>query len=126
MTIGVPPLSAPMHIDAEDNAAYFDQPMVNWLSALYLCIYAWKKSYTGTLSKTWGLIGAHAEDSQTVTIDGAQAGDVVLVQPSAKTTGIIETGVVTSVDTVTVYAQNTTGAGITPGAKTYRVIVLQQ
>lgn len=125
MSIGVPPLNSALSV--EDNMARFDQPWANWFSALFLCIFGWRKSYTTTLSKTWGLIAAHAEDSQTVTVTGAQAGDLVLVQPATKTAGIVDNlGVVTAANTVTVYAQNTTGAGVTPGAKTYRLVVLQQ
>lgn len=127
MSIGVPPLSSQVPLNAGGDAAFFDQPWANWFSALFLCIFAWKKSYTVTLAKTWGLIAGGAEATQTVTVDGARTGDVVLVQPATKTTGIVDNlGVVTASNTVTVYAQNTTTGNITPGAKTYRIVVLQQ
>jgi len=124
MTIGVPPLSSALPVAAERAA--FTQPWANWLNAVFLSLFGWRKSYTGTLSKTWGLIGAGAEASQTVSILGAQTGDSVHVQPATKTTGIIEVGVVTAVDTVTVYAMNTSAGGITPGAKLYRIVLWQQ
>lgn len=104
----------------------FAKPWGNWFTQVFLSIFGWQKSYTGTLSKTWGLIAAGAEASQTTTVTGARASDSVHVQPATKTAGIAEVGVVTANDTVTIYAMNTTSAGITPGAKTYRILVWQQ
>lgn len=124
MSIGVPPLSSPLPVN--DEQAMFAKPWGNWFTQVFLSIFGWQKSYTGTLSKTWGLIGAGAEASQTATVTGARSGDSVHVQPVTKTAGIAEVGVVTANDTVTVYAMNTTAAGLTPGAKTYRILVWQQ
>lgn len=125
MSIGLPPLSSMLPVVGDE--AQWPSPWANWISALFACIAGWKKSYTGRLSKTWGLIAAASEDTATLTVAGARSGDVVLVQPTAKTAGIVDNiGVVTANNTVTVYAQNTTAAGITPGAKVYRVLVFQQ
>lgn len=116
----------PLHAD-KSGKVNWPASWASFFTEVFMCIFGWKRSYTGTLSKTWALIGAASEASQTVTITGARTGDVVIVQPATKTTGIVDTiGVVTADDTVTVFAQNTTAGGITPGAKTYRVICLQQ
>jgi len=117
MSINNPPL----------RSEWGQRPWAAWFTQVLSALLGWKKSYTASLSKTWGAIANHAEDSQTVTVTGARSGDVVVVSPATKTTGIVDNiGVVTASDTVTVYAQNTTGGSITPGAKTYRVIVFQQ
>lgn len=101
-----------------------------WLEffrSIFYALFGWKRTFTTTLAKTWGLIASDAEASQTVTVMGARTGDAVLVTPGARTAGIVDNiGIVTANDTVTVYAQNPTGGGITPGAKTYRIIVFQQ
>lgn len=109
-----------------DEEATWTRNWATWFTEVWRALMGWKTSYYGTLSKTWGSISAHSEDSQTVTITGVRSGDNAIVTPATKTTGIVEVGVVTATDTVTVYAQNTTGGSITPGAKTYKVIVLQQ
>lgn len=125
MSIGVPPLNSAFAV--KDNLAIWSAPWGNWMSALFSCIFGWRKSYTGTLAKTWGAISGAAEASATTSITGVRTGDAVIVQPSAKTTGIIDNiGVVTADDIVTIFAQNTTAAGITPGVKTYRILVFQQ
>ena len=123
--IGTPPLKS--SLPAETGLAVWTQPWASWLTALSQAIFGWSKTYTGTLSKTWASIAAHDEASQTVTITGVRSGDLVIVSPATKTTGIVDNiGIVTASDTVTVYAQNTTGGAIVPGAKTYRIICFQQ
>lgn len=97
-----------------------------WFTEIWRCLMGWKTSYYGTMAKTWGLIAGGAEATQTVTITGSRVGDNVLITPATKTAGIIESGVVTASNTVTVYAQNTTTGNITPGAKTYKIIIYQQ
>lgn len=87
----------------------------------------WNLSLTGTKTHDFGLIAAHTEASTTVTVSGARTYDTptVLVAPSANTAGIHFKGVVTADDTVTLYALNTTAAGIDPASTTFRVVVLQ-
>ena len=122
MPINNPPIRDLAGDDAEWTSAW-----AIWFVQVFSAIFGWRKTYTATLSKTWGAISNHSEDSQTVTVTGARSGDAVLVTPATKTTGIVDNiGVVTASNVVTVYAQNTTGGSVTPGAKTYRVIVFQQ
>ena len=125
MSIGTPPLKS--SLPAGKEVAVWTQPWAAWFTALSQSVFGWGKTYTATLSKTWASIAAHDEASQTVTITGVRSGDLVIVTPATKTTGIVDNiGVVTASDTVTVYAQNTTGSPIVPGAKTYRIICFQQ
>ena len=125
MSIGIPPIKSNLHAGKE--LAVWPQPWASWFTSLWQAIFGWNKTYTGTLSKTWAYIAAHDEATQTVTITGARSGDLVIISPATKTTGVVDNiGVVTASDTVTVYAQNTTGGAVVPGAKTYRIICFQQ
>lgn len=125
MTIGVPPVKSNLVVSNDVTA--WSQPWTSWFSQVFQSLFGWTRTFTGTLSKTWGSIPAHDEATQTVTVVGVRSGDVVTVSPATKTVGVVDNiGVVTAVDTVTVYAQNTTGGAIVPGAKTYRIIVFQQ
>lgn len=125
MSISTPPIKS--NLPAGKELAVWTQPWASWFTSLWQSVFGWKKTYTGTLSKTWASIAAYSEASQTVTITGARSGDAVVVTPATKTTGIVDNqAVVTASDTVTVYAQNTTSGAVVPGAKTYRLVVFQQ
>lgn len=99
----------------------------NWFNAVMRALFAWNVSYTGTKTHDFGNINAHTESSTTVTVTGARADDVptVMVTPSVNTAGIAYKGVVTADDVVTLYALNTTAAGIDPAETSFRVTVLQ-
>lgn len=108
------------------QVATWTRAWATWFTEVWQALMGWRASYYGTLTKDWGTINAHTESSETLTVSGALAGDNVIVTPAAKTTGIVETAVVTATDTVTVYAQNATAANVVVGSKTYKVIVFQQ
>lgn len=103
------------------------QPWLEYFQSIVAALFGWKRSYTATLAKTWGLINSDSEASQVVTVTGARVGDAVIVTPQTRTVGIIDNiGIVTANDQVTVFAVNSTAGNITPGAKNYRIVVLQQ
>lgn len=87
----------------------------------------WNVSLTATKTHDFGNIAAHTESSTTVTVTGARTLNTpsVFVTPSGNTAGIQYKGVVTADDTVTIYALNTTAAGIDPASTVFRVTVLQ-
>jgi len=97
---------------------------VTWFTQVLSALQGWRKTFTGSLTYDFGAIDPN--DSTTVTVTGARVGDAVLVTPSLNTAGIVEKGVVTDVDEVTIYAMNATGGSVNPAEKTYRVIVFQQ
>ena len=98
----------------------------NWFSAVMRAL-VWNLSLTGTKTHDFGSINAHTESSTTVTVTGARTDGTptVTVTPSLNTAGISYKGVVTADNTVTIYALNTTGAGIDPASTVFRVLVLQ-
>ena len=79
---------------------------------------------TGSKPFTWSLIADGNEEATTVTVEGASAGDYVLVSNSTDVADCVIDGQVTANGTVTVVAANNTGGNITIGASTIRVMVL--
>lgn len=81
-----------------------------------------------TGSATWdiGSLGTLANGSTTLTVTGAATGDLVVVSPAMPSAGVIVSGDVTSADTVTLRAHNTTGGTIDPASTTFRVKVIRQ
>lgn len=78
---------------------------------------------TGTASVNFDSIDDGKTGSKTFTLTGAKAGDVVIINPPALTTGLAFAGAaVTGNDTVTVYAVNTSGAPIDEAAATFRYL----
>lgn len=113
-------------LPAGNNKAVWTRNWATWFTEVWRALMGWKTSYYGTLTNDWGTVNAHSEGSKTVTITGTRTGDNVVVNSTAKTTGVVEVAVATATDTVTVYAQNTTGGNISVGSKTYKIVVLQQ
>lgn len=78
---------------------------------------------TGTLSLNPASINNGASGTVTGTITGAAAGDVVIVNPPALTSGLAFAGAaITAADTVTVYLTNASGAPINEGAGDYTYV----
>ena len=107
--------------------ARWTQTWAAWFGSVAKCLFAWNVSLTGTKTHDFGSINAHTEASTTVTVTGARTDDTptVLVGVSAQTAGIVYKGAVTADNTVTLYALNTTAAGIDPDSTVFRVTVLQ-
>lgn len=97
----------------------------NWFQQLFNALAGWNKSLSKSADIDFGSIGAASEASSPITVTGARSGSVVSVTPLANTAGIFYTGVVTSDDTVTLYAKNFTAGPINPASTTFRIIVLQ-
>jgi hypothetical protein len=90
-------------------------------------IAAQRTVYSATQSITWGTIGTLAASTQSVNVAGAAVGDKVVVgYPAAGLNdGLRVRAWVSSADTVSIRAYNTTGSGITPtAAQSYKVTVL--
>ncbi len=76
---------------------------------------------------TWDIpnITAGTEQTTTLTVTGAAVGDQVVVDGTRPAANVMVVGMVTSTDTVTLYAMNT-GAAIDPISRIYRVNVIRQ
>lgn len=79
-------------------------------------------------SATWDIpsLTTLANSSTTITVTGAAVGDLVVVSPAMPATGVVVSGDVTSADTVTIRAHNTTGGTIDPASATFRVRAIRQ
>jgi hypothetical protein len=79
-------------------------------------------------SATWDIssLGTLANGSTTLTVTGAAVGDEVVVSPSMPSAGVIVAGDVTSANTVTLRAHNTSSGTIDPASTTFRVKVIKQ
>jgi hypothetical protein len=74
----------------------------------------------GSASVDFAEIAAGETGSATFTVTGAAAGDIVVVNPPALTTGLAFAGAkVTAANTVTVYAVNASAGAIDEGAATF-------
>jgi hypothetical protein len=79
---------------------------------------------SGAATITFGTIGAGEFGTQTLTVTGAVAGNVVAVGcPSGLPDNVPVTGRVTTANTVQLSALNGTGASVTLGALNFSVLV---
>lgn len=69
-------------------------------------------------------VAANGKQTTTMTVTGAVVGDHVLITPNAPTTNLIFTGYVSAANTVTIEANNHTGAAIDPISDTYYALVV--
>lgn len=82
-----------------------------------------KKIASSTAAVDFPNISAAATGSATFTLTGAAAGDMVLLNPPALTSGLVFAGAtVTAADTVTVYAVNATASPINEASATFRYL----
>src|SRR6266481_5980630 len=131
MPIDNPPIgetlkTEPIDEQDQERTIHWLRPWVNWFNQILRALFGWKLSYYGSVTFDFGSINSDSEASTTVTITGVAVNDSVIVTPSANTAGIIYTGVVTAVNTVTIYAKNFTSGSINPASTTFQVIVFQQ
>ena len=129
-SIGVPPINSDVPV-LNDNGEIIGRgtwptPWANWLSALYQCVFGWKRTFTGSLIFDFGNILAQSQATTTLVVSGTLIGDVVIVRPTTAVNGIILDGSVTANGTVTIRAVNYSAGAIDPASQTYRVIVFQQ
>ena len=81
---------------------------------------------TGLRTYDVGTVGAGAEVSFTIPVTGVATGQYVFCDAKAdgaRIAGISVEALVTAADEVTVYVNNTTGSGITPGSRGWTVMV---
>ena len=109
-----------------DKEAMFGKSWGNWFTQAWLAVFGWTRTYYGTLTHDFGSIAAQAQATQTVTINGALTGDMVIVRPTTAVNGIIVDGTVTAANVVTVRAVNYSAAPIDPASQVYNVLVIQQ
>ena len=127
MTINaVPERDAPLTDDDASERRRFTQPWLEFLRSVFFALFGWKRTFSGTISWSAGLIGAGSQATTAVTVKGARAGDAVIVSSQVQVAGLISDGNVTSNDTVTIRRINYSAAGINPGSDNYRIICLQQ
>jgi hypothetical protein len=73
-----------------------------------------------------GNLASLANESTTLTVTGANGGDIVIVSSVMPSAGIIVAGDVTSANTVTLRAHNVSSGAIDPPSQTFRVQVIKQ
>jgi hypothetical protein len=80
---------------------------------------------TGSISYDFSSVSAHTTSTTTTTISGAATGQkVILGYSSAPESGMVFDAWVSSADTITIRATNTTAASIDPASRTYYILVL--
>ena len=124
MPIGTPPIRETVSV--VDDQALFGKGLSNWFTQIFLSVFGWKRTYYGTLTHDFGSISAQSQATQTVTVNGARTGDMVIVRPTTAVNGIVVDGTVTADNTVTVRALNYSAAPIDPDSQVYNVLVIQQ
>lgn len=122
--INQPPVQGALPVSG--GVARWSQPWANWFTGIWNGLGGWTRTFTKTLTHDFGSINAQTQATQTVTVNGAQSGDAVLVRPTTAVNGIILDGTVTAADTVTIRAVNYSSGSIDPASQAYRVIVFQQ
>jgi hypothetical protein len=86
----------------------------------------WVQSWSFKFDLNFPSVSANTQSAgQSVAVPGARVGDAVTITPFSDTTGILYKGVVSSDDTVTIYAINFTAGAIDPVAMLFRVVVIQ-
>ena len=119
-----PPISSDWPVSEADKASC-TAPWSNWFQQVFLCLAGLKKTFNVTATIDFGNTASGGQSSSTVTVTGARSGDIVIVTPTADVTGMVFTGVVTAIDTVTVYAKNFSTGAVDPGSQVYRILVVQ-
>lgn len=113
-----PPLIEPLDTPTISNG------WSNWFTQVFLSL-AWKIGFNKVFTLTFGIVPAQSQLSLTVTIAGVRLSDSVIVTSINDVSGIIFTGTVTAINTVTVYAKNFSAASVNTGSRATRIIVLQ-
>lgn len=86
----------------------------------------WVKGWSYTFTLDFPSVNANSQSpGQSVSITGVRQGDSVSITPYSETAGITYKGVVTSDDTITVYAINFTTGSVNPVSMQFRVVVTQ-
>jgi hypothetical protein len=81
---------------------------------------------TATATLDFSSIAAQSSADLTITVTGAAAGEAVMMGlPATAAAGVVFNAIVTSANTVTIRATNTTAAPIDPASATYRATVIQ-
>jgi len=84
------------------------------------------KVLTATATLDFGSIAAQSSADLTITVTGAAAGEAVMMGlPATASAGVVFNAIVTSANTVTIRATNTTASAIDPASATYRATVIQ-
>lgn len=122
--INEPPVRSSLLV--QGYLARWSQPWANWFTGIWNGLRGWTRTFTATITHDFGSIATLSQATQTVTVDGALSGDVVIVRPTTAVNGIILDGTVTATDVVTIRAVNYSSGAIDPASQVYRVIVFQQ
>lgn len=120
------PVTTPPLRESVPSDEVFGKGWSNWFTQVFLSVFGWRRTYYGMLTHDFGSISAQSQSTQTVTVNGARSGDMVLVRPTTAVNGIMIDGTVTADNTVTVRAANYSAAPIDPASQVYNVLVLQQ
>lgn len=107
------------------NASTWTQGWTAFFTQLFEAV-GWVKGWSYSFDLDFPSVPANSQSAGlTVTVPGARQGDSVNVTPFSGTVGITYKGIVTSNDTVTIYAINFTAGAVNPAAMKYRVVVIQ-
>lgn len=97
----------------------------NWFTQVFQALSGWNKGITTTAMLDFPNIIAQGQQILTASVQGARAGDAVVIQSASSQSGVIFTGDVTTDNVVTIRACNFTTAAINPAAQSFRIIILQ-
>lgn len=127
MTINsVPDRGAIAKEDARTKELVITPSWSEFFKSIFNALFGWKRSYTGLLTFNFGNIAAGGEETTTVAVIGARAGDLVLVTSTSLVAGLGVDGMVMANDTVTVRRFNFSTGPVNPASDNFRVVVLQQ
>lgn len=127
MPINPIPIRSEVSREDERSGRFMATPAwTEFFQSVFDALMGWTRSYTGNVVHDFGSIAAHSQATVTMTVNGARAGDPVLVRPTTAVIGIIIDGTVTADNQVTVRAVNYSSSSIDPASQTYNVLVFQQ
>lgn len=89
-----------------------------WLTNLW-SVFPKTRTFSATLNPT--LVSANSESTETFTVTGLTAMDIVTVIKPTKTAGLSILDCFATTDTLSITFRNFTGAGIDPGSETYLI-----
>lgn len=102
--------------------ATFTNGWLQWFKEVWQALGGINQTARASFSATFGTVPLGTVATQTVTANGAQVGDWVLLKPSANMSGVIFQGEVTAANQLRILAINPTTDSISVGAVSFSAI----
>lgn len=118
--------SAAEPVNYEDGKLWYRTDLDHFRGRANGVVYELLSALTGSVTWDIASLVTLGNGSTTLTVTGSVVGDTVTVSPTMPATGIVVVADVTSSDTVTLRAHNTTSGTIDPASATFRVKVIKQ